>query len=43
MRPVLARTLRGDAELGELAVGRVVYKPGELVAVHYRTGPATRC
>ena len=38
MRPVLARTL-GGADPGEVAVGRVVYKPGELVAVHYRTGP----
>ena len=39
MRPVLERTLRAGAELGALTIGRVVYKPGELVAVHYRTGP----
>jgi ABC-type lipoprotein export system ATPase subunit len=39
MAPVLARTLRPDAALGEPAIGRVVYKPGELVAVHYRTAP----
>jgi hypothetical protein len=39
MRPVLERTLREGTALGEAAVARVVYKPGELVAVHYRTGP----
>ena len=39
MRPVLERTLRAGTELGDVAVGRVVYKPGELVAVHFRTGP----
>jgi ATP-binding cassette, subfamily B, bacterial len=39
MRPVLERTLRAGTELGDVAVGRVVYKPGELVAVHYRTAP----
>ena len=39
MRPVLERTLRVGTELGDVAVGRVVYKPGELVAVHFRTGP----
>jgi ABC-type multidrug transport system fused ATPase/permease subunit len=39
MRPVLERTLRSGTVLGELAIGRVVYKPGELIAVHYRTGP----
>ena len=33
MRDVLART---GAEPSSVSVGRVVYKPGELVAVHYR-------
>ena len=39
MRPVLQRTLRPGTELGELAIGRIVYKPGELAAVHFRAGP----
>ena len=39
MAPVLARTLRPGTGLGEPTVARVVYKPGELVAVHYRTAP----
>ena len=34
MAEVLDRSL--EARLGEVAVSRVVYKPGELVAVHYR-------
>ena len=34
MAEVLARSL--EAPLGDVAVSRVVYKPGELVAVHYR-------
>ena len=34
MAEVLDRSL--EAPLGEIAVSRVVYKPGELVAVHYR-------
>ena len=37
-RHVLARSLDG-ADVGHVEVGRVVYKPGELVAVHCRTGP----
>lgn len=35
MRAVLARSLPDGAALGELAIGRVIYKPGETVAVHY--------
>jgi ATP-binding cassette, subfamily B, bacterial len=35
MRDVLART---GADASSVAVGRVVYKPHELVAVHYRVG-----
>ena len=38
MEAVLARTLEPDVAPGEVTVGRVVYKPHELVAVHYRTG-----
>jgi ATP-binding cassette, subfamily B, bacterial len=34
MAEVLDRSL--DAPLGDVAVSRVVYKPGELLAVHYR-------
>jgi ABC-type multidrug transport system fused ATPase/permease subunit len=33
---VLERSLAPGAEVDDVAVGRVVYKPGELVAVHYR-------
>jgi ABC-type sulfate/molybdate transport systems ATPase subunit len=36
MHPVLARSLTRDADLGEVSVRRVVYKPHELAAVHYR-------
>jgi hypothetical protein len=36
MAEVLDRSL--DAPLGDVTVSRVVYKPGELVAVHYRAG-----
>jgi hypothetical protein len=36
MRDVLARSLDEGARLGDVRVGRVVYKPGETVAVHYR-------
>ncbi len=36
MRAVLARSLAAGAELGEVRVSRVVYKPQETVAVHYR-------
>ena len=36
MRPVLARTLPDGVALGALAVSRVVYKPGEKLAVHYQ-------
>ena len=36
MEAVLARTLEPGAELSAVEVGRVVYKPHELVAVHYR-------
>jgi ATP-binding cassette, subfamily B, bacterial len=36
MHDVLARSLAGDAELGAVEVSRVVYKPGDTVAVHYR-------
>ena len=36
MTEVLDRSL--DAPLGSVTVGRVVYKPGELIAVHYRAG-----
>jgi len=32
---VLARSLPAGATLGELAIGRVIYKPGDTVAVHY--------
>ena len=35
MRAVLARSLPDGAELGELAIDRVVYKPGDTIAVHY--------
>ena len=35
MRAVLARSLPAGAALGELAIGRVIYKPGDTVAVHY--------
>jgi ATP-binding cassette, subfamily B, bacterial len=35
MRVVLARSLPADAELGELTIGRVIYKPRDTVAVHY--------
>ena len=37
MAEVLARSLPPDADLSGVTVGRVVYKPGELLAVHYRT------
>jgi ABC-type multidrug transport system fused ATPase/permease subunit len=33
---VLARSLAPGADLSDVEVGRVVYKPGELIAVHYR-------
>ncbi len=36
MRDVLARSLAEGSELGEVGVSRVVYKPSETVAVHYR-------
>jgi ATP-binding cassette, subfamily B, bacterial len=35
MRAVLARSLPDGATLGELEIGRVIYKPGDTVAVHY--------
>ena len=37
MHDVLARSLEADAELGDVEISRVVYKPGDTVAVHYRT------
>ena len=36
MRGLLARALGEERRLGGVEVGRVVYKPGETVAVHYR-------
>ena len=36
MRAVLAGSLPAGSELGDVTVSRVVYKPGETVAVHYR-------
>ena len=36
MRELIARSLGGEQRLGDVEVGRVVYKPGETVAVHYR-------
>jgi ABC-type multidrug transport system ATPase subunit len=36
MRDLIARSLGGEQRLGDVEVGRVVYKPGETVAVHYR-------
>ena len=33
---LIARSLGGEQRLGDVEVGRVVYKPGETVAVHYR-------
>ena len=35
MRDVLARSLPAGAALGELTIGRVIYKPGDTLAVHY--------
>jgi ATP-binding cassette, subfamily B, bacterial len=35
MRAVLARSLPDGAALAELTIGRVIYKPGDTVAVHY--------
>ena len=42
MEEVLARTLEPGAAVSDVAVGRVVYKPHELVAVHYRVAIAGR-
>ena len=36
MRALIARALGGDERLGDVEIGRVVYKPGDTVAVHYR-------
>jgi len=36
MRELLERALGDVGRLGDVAVGRVAYKPGESVAVHYR-------
>jgi ATP-binding cassette, subfamily B, bacterial len=36
MRAVLAASLPAGSELGAVDIGRVVYKPGETLAVHYR-------
>ena len=41
MHDVLARSLEGDAELGAVEVSRVVYKPGDTVAVHFRAPRST--
>jgi ATP-binding cassette, subfamily B, bacterial len=35
-RALLARSLGDEARLGDVEVGRVVFKPGDTVAVHYR-------
>jgi ATP-binding cassette, subfamily B, bacterial len=35
MRGVLARSLPEGTALGPLAIGRVIYKPGDTLAVHY--------
>ncbi len=36
MRPVLARSLGGRAELEDVRIARVSYRPGRRVAVHFR-------
>ena len=33
---MIARSLGGAARLGDVEIGRVVYKPGDTLAVHYR-------
>ena len=38
MRAALSRALGDGAELGDVAVSRVVYKPHDTLAVHYRAG-----
>ena len=36
MHALIARALGGEERLGDVEIGRVVYKPGDTVAVHYR-------